>query len=584
MPNKRILNSLTTVLVLIVSSVIAWADEKKTTAPPPPRPVLQGSGAAQSKPTPAATQRTLLQKQVQPKQPAQPGQQQQLQQRQQQLQLQQRQQQQSPLRQQQQLQLQQRQQQQLQLRQQQPLQLQQRQLRLQASGGPRVLPPQQSQQVIRTLNQNRGRMSGINRQPLPQGQLSALPNGHHVIETNDGTHVHVRPNGTVEQVALRDGRLASFHPNGQLASVRAPGIQIDRGLHGGRTIVTERNGRRLVGEGPHRGYLERPYLNRNGRTYLQRTYSVNGHAHACVYRDQVYHSVHYSEYVPSHYYRPGFYDYAYERWPAPVRYQWGWNNAPWAAASGAYFAPAPSYPSASLWLTDFVLAADLQNAYAAKQDAATMNPNPQPGEQVPPPDSEISAQASGQIGVQVKGAIAAEVQGQIGVEQTEASQPGAPTPAGGPDAPPAALDPNQRIFVVSNSLDVSTPGGQECGLTGGDIITRIDDTPGEDNKVRVKVVTSKQRDCIAGAMVVVRVNDLQEMHNTLHEQVDSGLDTLASNEGQGGLPATADASTIPGEVPPPAPDGNIDGRLQEQEKEGTQAEGQVQQQVQAETM
>jgi hypothetical protein len=236
-----------------------------------------------------------------------------------------------------------------------------------------------------------------------------------------------------------------------------------------------------------------------------------------------------------------------------------------------------------LWLTDFVIAADLQNAYAARQDTTTSLP-PQPGEQGSPPDSEISAQASGQISVQVKGEIAAEVQGQIGVEETQAAQPGTPPPAAGPDTPPAALDPTQRIFVVSTNLDVSTPGGQECALTGGDVISRIDDTPGEDNKVRVKVVTTKQQDCTAGAMVLVGLNDLQEMHNTLHEQVDSGLDTLASDQGQGGLPATADVATTPGEVPPPAPDGNIDGRLQQQEQQGAQAEGQVQQQVQAETL
>ncbi len=427
-------------------------------------------------------------------------------------------------------------------------------------------------------------MGGINKRPLPQGQLSTLPNGHHVIQTNNGTHMEVRPNGTVQQVTLRDGRSAAFHPNGQLASVRAPGIQVNRGLHGGRTIVTEGNGRRLVGEGPHRGYLERPYLNRNGRSYVQRTYTMNGRTYAHVYRDQVYHGVHYSEYVPSHFYHRGFYNYAYGPWPAPVRYQWGWGGAPWAVSYGGYFAPAPSYPSASFWLTDFVIAADLQNGYAARQDAATISSPPQPGEQGPPPDSEISAQASGQISVQVKGEIAAEVQGQIGVEETQASQPGTPPPAAGPDAPPAALDPTQRMFVVSTNLDVSTPGGQECALTGGDVISRVDDTPGEDNKVRVKVVTTKQQDCTAGALVLVGLNDLQEMHNTLHEQVDSGLDTLASDQGQGGLPATADVGTTPGEVPPPAPDGNIDGRLQQQEQQGTQAEGQVQQQVQTETM
>ena len=444
--------------------------------------------------------------------------------------------------------------------------------------------------MIRALNQNRGKFGGINRRPLPNGQVSTLPNGHHVIATNDGMRVQVRPNGTVEHVTLRDGRWAAFHSNGRLASVRAPGIQVDRGLHGERTIVSERNGSRLVGQGPHRGYMERPYLNRNGQTYLQRTYTVNGRTYACVYRDHIYGGVHYPEYVPTHYYRPGFYNYAYARWPAPVTYQWGWSSQPWGVAYGAYLVPAPSYPAPAFWITDYVLAADVQNAYAARQDVSAVSPGlEEPGDQVPsapsPDSNEVSAQVAGQVSVQVKGQIAAEVESEIGMEAKQSSQPSASAPPADADSPPAALDPSQRLFVVSSNLDVSTPGGQECTLGGGDTIARIDDTPGEDNKVRAKVVTSKQQDCRAGVMVLVGLNDLQEMRNSFHQEIDAGLDTLASSGGQGGLPPAADASPIPGEVPPPAPDGNVDGRLQAQAMEGSQAEAQVQNQLQeAETM
>jgi hypothetical protein len=410
-------------------------------------------------------------------------------------------------------------------------------------------------------------MGGINSRPLPNGQLSTLPDGHHVIQTNSGARMQVRPNGSVEQVTLRDGRAATFHPNGQIASIHAPGLQINHGLRGERTIVTENNGRRLVGMGPHQGYMERPYLSRNGHTYNQRTYFANGHSYARVYRDRTYGGMHYDQYVPGHYYRPGFYNYAYGPWPAPVRYQWGWQQEPWAASSSSYFQPSASYSSAPSWLTDSALAGTLRNAYTNSQGTA-------PG-----------GLGSGgtPISPQVKTDLEGEVRADISDEQKEATQPGG-GPPGAPDAPPDAMDPSHRYFVVDNNLSVATGEGPECELTGGDVIDRVDDTPGEDNSVHVKVLSSKPQDCAAGTTAAVGVSDLQEMHNTFREQVDAGLDTLASNKGGGGIPPATDPTPAPGEVPPPAPDANIDGRLQTQEKEGTLAEAQVQQEVQTETM
>ena len=172
----------------------------------------------------------------------------------------------------------------------------------------------------------------------------------------------------------------------------------------------------------------------------------------------------------------------------------------------------------------------------------------------------------------------------ISDEQKEASLPPGGAPPGGVETPPDAMNPSHRFFVVDNNLNVATGEGPECELTGGDVINRVDDAPGEDNSVHVKVLSSKPQDCAAGTTASVGVSDLQEMHNTFREQVDAGLDTLANNKGAGGIPPATDPSATPGEVPPPAADSNIDGRLQEQDKQGTMAEGQVQQQIQAETM
>jgi len=81
-------------------------------------------------------------------------------------------------------------------------------------------------------------------------------------------------------------------------------------------------------------------------------------------------------------------------------------------------------------------------------------------------------------------------------------------------------------------------------------------------------------------MPMVAVDDLQEMHNSFREQLDSGLQTLAEKSGTGGLPKAPDTQTTAGEVPPPAPDRNLDALLANQQKEADQAEGEVQQEVQ----
>lgn len=49
--------------------------------------------------------------------------------------------------------------------------------------------------------------------------------------------------------------------------------------------------------------------------------------------------------------------------------------------------------------------------------------------------------------------------------------------------------------------------GVECGLTSGDVVTRLTDTPDVDNMVNATVSTSRKGDCAAGATVAVKVDD-----------------------------------------------------------------------------
>ncbi|MGC2820588.1 MAG: hypothetical protein WA198_12950, partial [Candidatus Sulfotelmatobacter sp.] len=139
---------------------------------------------------------------------------------------------------------------------------------------------------------------------------------------------------------------------------------------------------------------------------------------------------------------------------------------------------------------------------------------------------------------------------------------------------PAALDPAHTTFIVASDLAV-VADGQECGLTGGDVLTRTSNTPDSDQKVTAIVTSSKKSDCASGKTVAVSVDDLQEMHNHFQEQMDDGLKTLASKQGTGGLPKAPDTSTVGGEVPQPPPDNSAANTLQDQQAAADQTEAQV---------
>ncbi len=449
---------------------------------------------------------------------------------------------------------------------------------------PKTLAPAESRQQIQNLNRNRGTMTGINRNPLPQGQVALHANGSRTIAASGGRQFHVRPNGTVARVSLSGGRTATFRPNGAFASVRAGDMQINHGLRGERRIETVRpDHSRVVSVGPRRGYVERPYMERGGRTYVQRTYIVNNVSYVHVYRSYYYRGRPYYGYVPPYYYHPRFYGWVYNPWRVPVYYRWAWfvSPPPWYLYWGPYFAPAPVYPSAAFWLTDFLLAESLRIAYEAGREAeanaAAQANQPPPEAYQPPPSAPQGGAYTTQITPEMKQAIAEEVSRQLAAEQQQSAAP--QQPSASIEVTPAALDPASRLFVVSSNLAATSVNGQECELTAGDIINRLDDTPDNNNQVRVSVSTSKGNDCRVGSTLMLDVSDLQEMHNQLQEQMDSGLKTLADNSGKGGLPPAPDTGTTAGEVPPPPPDANANGALQAQQQEANQTETQIQQEA-----
>ncbi len=440
----------------------------------------------------------------------------------------------------------------------------------------KTLTPMEAQQRIQDLNRNRTAMPGINRNPLPPGQVTVHPDGTHVIAASGGRQVDVRPNGTVAKVVLGDGRAATFRPDGKVSSVHTGEMQIHYTLHGERHIVAERQDKSVVvSTGANRGYVQRPLVVHH-HTYVQRTYVVNNVIYTRVYRPYVYRGVAYDHYVPVAYYQPGFYSWVFRPWPAPVVYTWGWYREPWYGYYAPYFAAYPVYPTAALWLTDFILAENLKLAYQAQAEAHAAVALAQANASAVPP-TDGGHRSATPLTPEIKQTIAEEVRRQLAAERHAAAAIKAQQPAPRSADVPAALDPKNRVFVVSSPLDTRAANGQECSLTPGDIITRLTDTPDTHHNVTVSVLSSTQMDCAPGAQVTVAVQDLQEMHNRFREHIEAGLQTLADNGGTGGLPTAPDTRTQRGEVPPLAPDTNIVTMLQNQQQQADQAEQAIQQ-------
>jgi hypothetical protein len=382
------------------------------------------------------------------------------------------------------------------------------------------------------------------------------------------------------QVSLRGGGSAVIRPNGQIRSITRNGMQINHGINGSRTVVSYHNGARVVTTGRNSGYIQRPYVTRGGNTYVSRTVVVNNVTYTRVYRSYSYGGYCcYYGYRPAFYYAPVYYGWAYNPWPVHVYYSWGWGGAPWYGYYGGYFAPYPVYPSAAFWLTDYLIAANLQAAYQAQ---AAANVDNSQGDQQPaqPSGNDNSGSNSGQVTLtpEVKEAIAEEVKAQLAAQQAAAQQASASTNQTSSATPsqevPAALDPSHHTFIVASDLTVSS-NGQECQLTAGDVIKRSSDTPDEDRKVTAVVSASKKSDCAVGQEIAIGVDDLQEMHNKFEEQLDNGMKDLSEKQGQHGIPKAPDTKTTPSDVPPPPPDNNAAKTLQEQQSAADQSETQV---------
>ncbi len=387
---------------------------------------------------------------------------------------------------------------------------------------------------------------------------------------NTGIHGTTAPVGAHVQT-FKNGNAFQRRPDGHISDVHDArhGMDIHHGLNGGRRVLVVRaDHSRVFAEHGRRAFIERPYSFR-GHDFARRNYYYHGKTYASYYRGFRFRGLDFHVYAPARYYPVSYYGWAYHPWARPVIYAWG-PPAPWASYYGFYFAPYRSYPTASAWLTDYMIREDLAAAYEAGRDSATLAPEEQAG-RAPVMTPEV------------KQMIAEEVRSQIALENAEAQQNAANQeidPASSSIARTLA-DGRPHVFLVGSPLDVVDESGGECALSEGDALQMAFPPEPTATTADMVVLASKGRtECSKSATVSVALADIQEMQNHMREAIDRGMGELRDKQGKGGLPAApVSARSEPvssgfAEVAPP-PDPNDLAAIDQQMRSADQTEQDV---------
>lgn len=395
--------------------------------------------------------------------------------------------------------------------------------------------------------------------PAGRGGMNAgnRPGGMHGGEPRGSRDLHARNGADVRMRA-----------NGRPADIRRNGMDIHHGLDGRRRVSVERaDHSRIVADRRGRGYVQHPYMYR-GHEFAHRTYYRDGRAYDRFYRRYPYHGVYVEAYAPAVYYRPAFYGWVYNPWAAPVAYTWGFVAAPWYGYYGAYFTPYPVYPSASLWLTDYIISQSLAAAYADQQAQAAANAQ------------AAAADPPAPLTPEVKQEIADEVQRQIALENQEAqlsAQNQEPDPASSSVARMLS-DGVHHVFVAGSDIDVTDANGNECAVGQGDAL-QLTGPPAPDAIAADLVMLSSKGgpECAKGDTVSVNFTDLQDMQNSMRETISAGMGDLQKNQNKGGLPALPPSAQAPPTKADftngaPPPDADAANQINQQAQDADQTE------------
>ncbi|HLJ39322.1 MAG TPA: hypothetical protein VKT54_13040 [Steroidobacteraceae bacterium] len=307
--------------------------------------------------------------------------------------------------------------------------------------------------------------------------------------------------------------------------------------------------------------------------FVSRTFVSGGHVlYTHVYHQQVWHqfgrSFAYETFVPAVRFPALYYAWALGAWPRPVFYSWGWQMQPWYPTYGVMFTPYAAYTSPDQWMTDYIIAQNMQMAYQAQAAVPPPQPAPQPAalpapdpsntspasppgytsltphSQEPSPPSQ-SDSTSGSIAPppamtpQVKAELNAQIKVQLREQQAAQATPATLTT----QSTPPALRTNHVFFEVVQPLDVTTANGH-CSLKANDYIKRTGGMSNDDWMIPVVVELSGPSDCPEGLATRIGLNDLNAMENEQEAQVMEAMRAASRSMGADGPPSGAQPTLI----------------------------------------
>src|SRR5579862_937893 len=267
-----------------------------------------------------------------------------------------------------------------------------------------------------------------------------------------GTRIAQSPGGALVRTAA-DGSIIDVHNPKN-------GMVIQHGLDGSRRIsVDQPDGSRIFAAARGVGYVQHPYLF-HAQPFDHRTRYAQGHLSQQFYRPYEYAGKTLDVYAPPRFYSADFYRSVGTNYSTPLVPHWNYVSqpTPWFSYYKTYFTPETSYSSPLLWLTDFVLATSLIEAYQAHPKT------------LPAPPADAPA-----VTPEVKEMVADEVNRQVKQESLEArdnAQQHDPAPgAGGVVRELQEKEPH--VFVADADLDLVDPSGRRCMLSEGDVVQVI---------------------------------------------------------------------------------------------------------------
>ena len=366
-------------------------------------------------------------------------------------------------------------------------------------------------------------------------KVTPRPGGGQQIKTADKT-INVDKQGRATSIQTNSGTVARMH-NGKVTTVSKLGPDgtgvmthtSPTGVRSVHSITRDEHGGRVdtVVHGNH-VYREHDIPGRAG--YRQRTTIVENRTVVTVYRETTYRGYAYPVYVPAYYYPPRAYLYFGSPWSSPVVY--GWGGLQLSSGFGIYFAPTVTYASPDAYVADYAIGQNLQAAQAAQETAT-------------PDDAESQTGSLQPIPPQVRQDYVSEVATERQLQAADA--------AGHPSASaiPGALDPKFTLFQSWSDTEADN-NGEQCAISGGDFVRRVDLTPDANKTVAVKiasVVKATPSHCAVDSTVRIPVDTLQEWFNKFIESQQAGYESMVSGDNHTKFPA------VPGDAPVPNPAG-----------------------------